>query len=439
MDAIQPIPVIDCHEHLHGPARDLVNVPSDPIVRLIGSYIGSDLWTCSNDQEIAILQSAQAGMDEKWEIFRRLWAAAEHTGYARVTKIALKQIYGIDKMTRDNLGVMAEKMKAQTSDGYLKVIGEAGIKAIVADVLLSPPWEDTVRFYRNPVLREFLEGRFVMPEMWHPVFNANFFHELRRIDFVNFAGALAKTSIASLSDYEQAVFEILQQSIQQGVIGIKDWSAYHREIRFDLPPRSDAERLFNSMLIDPRNQLSYPDARPLDDYLFHQIIRFARELNLPVQVHTGHMAGIRNRVEKANARNFIPVLELYPNVRFDLLHGNWPYMEDILFIGKNYPNVAVDLCWAISIDPSYCIEFLKRSIMTIPYVKIHAFGRDHFLTPEMSVAQLILAREVIASALTDVVECGWLEEEAAVGIAADWLFNNPNRFYHLGFPAWCAS
>jgi predicted TIM-barrel fold metal-dependent hydrolase len=221
------------------------------------------------------------------------------------------------------------------------------------------------------------------------------------------------------------------------VIGIKDWSAYHREINFDLPPRSDAERLFNKVLIDPRNQLSYPEAKPLDDYLFHQIIRFAQELNLPVQVHTGHMAGIRNRVDKANARNFISVLELYPNVRFDLFHGNWPYMEDILFIGKNYPNAAIDLCWVISIDPLYCIEFLKRSIMTIPHVKIHGFGGDHFLTPEMSVAQLILAREVIASALTDIVECGWLEEEVAIGIAGDWLYNNPNRFYNLGLPAWC--
>jgi len=190
-------------------------------------------------------------------------------------------------------------------------------------------------------------------------------------------------------------------------------------------------------LIDPRNQLSYPDVKPLDDYLFHQIIRFAQELNLPVQVHTGHMAGIRQRVDKANARNFIPVLELYPNVRFDLFHANWPYMEDILFIGKNYPNAVIDLCWAMSIDPLYCIELLKRSILTIPHVKIHGFGGDHFLTPEMSVAQLILGREVIASALTDIVECGWLEEEAALGIAGDWLYNNPNRFYNLRLPAWC--
>lgn len=439
MDSIQAIPVIDCHEHLHGPARDLRNVPSDPILRLMGAYSGSDLWSCSSEKEISILQNTSASLDERWQVFSRLWAATENTAHVRVTKIALKQVYGIDRLTRDHLDGMAEQMKNQTPEGYLKLMTGAGIKAVITDVLLSPPWEDTVRFYRNPVLREYLEGRFPLPETWHPVFNANYFHEIRRIDFISFTGALSKTSIASLADYEQAVFKIMQQSVQQGVIGMKDWSAYHREINFDLPPRCDAERLFNKVLIDPRNQLSYPDARPLDDYLFHQMVRFAQELNLPVQVHTGHMAGIRQRVDKANARNFIPILELYPNVRFDLLHGNWPYMEDILFIGKNYPNAAINLCWAISVDPLYCIEFLKRSIMTIPHVKIHGYGGDHFLTPEMSVAQLVLAREVIASALTDIVELSWLDEEAALGIAGDWLYNNPNRFYHLGLPDWRAS
>ncbi len=432
MNIIQQIPVVDCHEHLRGPARDLANAPLDPILRLISSYLLSDLWTTTNDLEISVLQSDQSTLDEKWEIFSRLWTKVEHTAYARVTKIMLKQMYGIEQLTRENLGNVAEQLKKMGPDDYLKIISGAGIKAVITDVLLSPPWEDTLRFYRNPVLRDFLEGRFVMPETWHAVFNANYFHEIRRIDFINFAGGLSKTSISSLADYEQAVYIIIQQSVRQGVIAIKDWSAYHREINFDLPPRYDAERLFNKVILDPRNQLSYPDAKPLDDYLFHHIIRCAQEFNLPVQIHTGHMAGIRQRVDKANARNFISVLELYPKVRFDLLHANWPYMEDILFIGKNYPNVAINLCWAIMIDPLYCIDLLKRCVLTVPYVKIHGFGGDYFLTPEMSVAQLTLAREVIASALTDLVEIGWIDEEAAMRIAGDWLYNNPNRFYNLG-------
>lgn len=437
MNHIQKIPVIDCHEHLRGPERDLAKAPDDPILWLIfNTYLCSDLWTCSNEREISTLLNENATIDEKWEIFTHLWNSTEHTAYARVTKSALKQMHGIDKITRESISTLANQIKNRESDYYLKTIKEAGIKAVITDVLLPPSWEDTVRFYRNPVLAEFLEGNFYMPETWHPVFNANFFHEIRRIDFIHFAGGLSNTSISSLSDYENSVYNIIKQSVKKGVIGIKDWSAYHREINFDLPPCSVAEQLFNKILIDMRNQLSYPDAKPLDDYLFHQILRFAQELNLPVQIHTGHMAGIRQSVDKANARNFISILELYRDVNFDLLHANWPYMEDILFIGKNYPNTAINLSWVISIDPLYCIEFLKRSVMTIPHVKIHGFGGDYSLTPEMTVAQLTLAKEVIASALTDLVECDWINEEAAINIAADWLYNNPNRFYNLRLPEW---
>jgi len=188
------------------------------------------------------------------------------------------------------------------------------------------------------------------------------------------------------------------------------------------------------LLIDPRNQLAWPDAKPLDDYLFHQFMRFARELSLPVQLHTGHMAQIRNRVDKTNAAHLAPVLELHSQVQFDLFHGNWPYMGDLLFLGKNYPNVSLDLCWVNMIDPLYAQELLKRAVMTVPHAKIFGFGGDYFAAPEFSVAHLRIAREVIASALADLVEAGWLEEEEATRIAADWLYNNPNRFYHLGLP-----
>jgi len=114
------------------------------------------------------------------------------------------------------------------------------------------------------------------------------------------------------------------------------------------------------LLIDPRNQLAWPDAKPLDDYLFHQYMRYAREFHLCVQVHTGHMGGIRNRVDKANAAHLASVLELHSEVKFDLFHGNWPYMGDLLFLGKNYPNVSLNLCWVYTVDPIYAKELLTH-------------------------------------------------------------------------------
>jgi hypothetical protein len=145
------------------------------------------------------------------------------------------------------------------------------------------------------------------------------------------------------------------------------------------------------------------------------------------------MAGIRNRVDKTNAAYLTSVLELHRNVRFDLFHGNWPYLGDLLFLGKNYPNVSIDCCWLHIIDPFYAIELLERAVLTLPHTKIHGFGGDYGDIPEFIAGHLQICRQNIAAALTNLVEGCWLEEEQALSLAKDWLFNNPNFFFKLGF------
>ncbi len=437
LDCIAQTPVVDCHEHLGGPDRDLEKAPTEPILALATMYFISDLWAAgASDVEITLLQSETATTDDKWPVFSRLWAGAEHTAYARVTKLVLKEVYGIKELTRESLDLVVEQLATRDPSYYIKAIHDAGIKAVIADVLFPPPWERPIRYFGSPVLKEFLNGDFPMPDIWHPVFNLPYYHEIRFREFIDFVGALAGVNVTSLGEYEAALFELIKRSKDLGVVALKDQSAYRRVIAYDLPVRSDAERMFNKLLIDPRNQLAWPEAKPLDDYLFHQFMRFARELDLPVQLHTGHMAQIRNRVDKTNAAHLAPVLELHSEVQFDLFHGNWPYMGDLLFLGKNYPNVKLDMCWVNMIDPLYAQELLKRAVMTVPHAKIFGFGGDYFAAPEFSVAHLKIAREVIASALADLVECGWLEEEEATRVAADWLYNNPNRFYKLGLPSY---
>jgi predicted TIM-barrel fold metal-dependent hydrolase len=244
---------------------------------------------------------------------------------------------------------------------------------------------------------------------------------------------MADRYITSLDEYLEAVYIVIQKCIEKGAIGFKDQSAYNRVISYELVPKADAERLFNRIVSDPRNSLGWPELKPLGDFLFHQFMRFARDLDKPVQIHTGHMAGNYNRVDKTNAAYLAPVLELHQGVRFDLFHGNWPYLGDLLFLGKNYPNVSLDLCWLHIIDPEYSIELLERSVMTLPHSKIHGFGGDYFDVPEFVDGHLQIARANITAALTRLVERGWLCEEEALRLAADWLFNNPNRFFRLGF------
>lgn len=425
LDEIIKMPVIDCHEHMLG--SEARAKYKEPIAALFPGYVQHDLESAAfgiPTREIQKLFDPEVSTGEKWPTFQKLWPAIEHTAYARVTKLVMKNVYGESEMTRDALDRVAEKFATIDEEAYIRTIDEAGIQAMIVDVIGWLPQG----------LESFLDGRKTFPPKWKPMISLPGFHPtgISRQTF-QWVGSLINQQITSLDEYLEAIFTVFQRLIEKGAIGIKDQSAYERVIAYDLVPKYEAEKQFNHLMADPRNSLGWPDSKPLNDFLFHEYMRFARELKLPVQLHTGHMAGVYNRVDKTNAAFLAPLFELHREVHFDIFHGNWPYMGDLLFLGKNYPNVSLDLCWLHIIDPAYAIELLERSVMTMPHNKIHGFGGDYGDEPEFAVAHLHIARKNIAAALTNLVEGSWLQEEQVLEIAKGWLFNNPNQFFQLGF------
>jgi predicted TIM-barrel fold metal-dependent hydrolase len=142
-------------------------------------------------------------------------------------------------------------------------------------------------------------------------------------------------------------------------------------------PGRDAERIFNRLTSDALRSAGYPDElKPLDDYLFHAFLRMARDLDLPVQLHTGHLAGLYDDIRKANAAQMADLFLLHRDVRFDLFHANWPYGGELLFLAKAFPNVVMNFCWAHAIDPLYCQTLMREAVSAVPHAKIHAFGSD---------------------------------------------------------------
>jgi hypothetical protein len=123
LDRIGKVPVVDCHEHLRGPRRDLVATPTEPIAALTTLYCISDLWAAgASDEDMGLLQSDEATTDEKWPVFIELWTAAEHTAYARVTKIALREAYGIREITREAMDPIAERLSSRSESDYMKIL-----------------------------------------------------------------------------------------------------------------------------------------------------------------------------------------------------------------------------------------------------------------------------------------------------------------------------
>jgi len=119
-------------------------------------------------------------------------------------------------------------------------------------------------------------------------------------------------------------------------------------------------------------------------------------------------------------------------VRFDLFHANWPYSGEFLYLGKNYPNVTLDFCWANIIDPVYCQNLFKQALSSVPHGKIHGYGSDFFGSVDRAWAHAQIARDNIAIALADMVDMEYLDLDEAKEVAHAWLFDNANAFFSLG-------
>ncbi len=417
-EAIDGIPVIDCHEHTAG--YRFAPEYKEPITSLIQGYVQSDLISAGAEPHMKMLNDPSVSTKQKWPLFQKLWEATEHTSYARVTKLVMEKFYGESEMNLESLMRIGKRLlKLKDEKVYDKILDDAHIVCRLVNI-----WID---------LKEYVQGKYKLPGRDRMLVPLPDFHQIGRYEAIQKIADILDRKVTSLDEYVDTCRQIFFQMKKRGTIGMKDQSAYGRPIRFSNATRAEAEQVFNKIMENPRFSIGFPELTPLSDYLFHQFMRMARDLDFFVQIHTGHMAGIRNEISKTNAVLLTSVPEMHREVRFDLFHGNWPYDGEILFLAKNYPNVHIDACWLNIIDAYYAKRLFANSITAVPHSKIHGFGGDYGDVPEYAVCHLLIAKDAIAAGLAEVVDMGWLTEKQGTKIAVDWLFNNPNEWYKLGF------
>ena len=115
-------------------------------------------------------------------------------------------------MSRAALDRVAEGLALRTRSNSLKMLADAGIKAVITDALFPPPTDRTMRYSANPQLADFLAGKWQAPDGWHAVFNLPYFHEIRLHEFVDWVSELANVDITSLGEYEEALFELIKRA-----------------------------------------------------------------------------------------------------------------------------------------------------------------------------------------------------------------------------------
>ncbi|NCO33758.1 MAG: hypothetical protein AUJ92_05940 [Armatimonadetes bacterium CG2_30_59_28] len=413
---IETVPLVDCHDHSMecGPKYE------DAIQVIVNSYFVSDLIGASSEADVGKLNDAKLSVEDRWPILEKAWKRTCHTGYAQVARRVLQEFYDEDELTLDALKRVGQRLvKVEDEDVYVGILDKSNI---------------AVRIVNNcPDVKAVLDGSLKLAPRSKPVIGLPGYHSIKSHAEVRQLMAPLKRTVTSLGEYLDACREIFKGFRKFGAIAFKDQSAYSRPLDYGNPSRAAAEEVFNWFMSDPRRVAAYPDGvKPLDDYLFHEFLRMARDMDFPVQIHTGHMAGIRNDIAKTNAVLMTPVFELHRDVRFDLFHANWPYSGELLYLCKNFPNVSIDFCWTNIIDPVYCQQMFKQALSSVPHGKIHGYGTDMGGRVDWAWGHAAIARDNIAIALAEMVEMEYLSLDEAKEVAHAWLFGNANEFFRLG-------
>jgi predicted TIM-barrel fold metal-dependent hydrolase len=435
-DAVNAIRLVDTHEHLL--SEEERNRAAHDFGYLFPHYASSDLISAgmpagvleavrATARPVLVERMARIGwirkpppfaapikpnlsLEERWAALAPYWEHIRNTGYGTCLRTAIRELFGIQDLNGNTYAQLSDAIANSRRVGwYRHVLRErAGIAVSIQDD------------YRTDVDRE----------LFAPVVRLEHFAcAATRGDLRNIEADTGR-AIHALDDLVEAMYTALDRYLQEGAVGVKIGIAYRRAIRFEKVSRGDAERVFNRLFGHLGEGPSWEEARPLQDYMFHQIIRAAQERDVPIQIHTGLQEGNGNVLENSNPLHLTDLCLEYGQAKFDVFHGGYPFMGELLALAKNFPNVYLDLCWLYIISPSAGARMLHEAIETVPSNKIFAFGGD-FIIPEGAYGHSVMARQVVGRVLTRKVEDGYLSEEEAMRLAHRILRENPANLYRL--------
>jgi predicted TIM-barrel fold metal-dependent hydrolase len=203
--------------------------------------------------------------------------------------------------------------------------------------------------------------------------------------------------------------------------------AYGRSIYYEDVPYETATALYEKAKIS----LSEAETKQLQDFMFHWIIKKSIEHDLPIQIHTGYLAGNGNTLENSDPLKLTNLFMKYRDAKFVLFHGGYPWTSQFVALGKMFPNVYLDLVWLPQITRTKAILTLHEMLDCVPYNKIFWGGDCSFI--EESTGSLELAKSVLAETLSQRITDGLLTEELAKEVIEGVFRKNAIKVFKLNY------
>ena len=415
---IEGVKIVDQHEHLTLPLLKESKFENDVPYFLTNTYLGGDMWaigfptTSITPERYAYLEKplSEDQSEERWNELKPYLEKLRNTVYYRHLLIALRDLYGFedDEVDDSNWRELSQRIREKSRNRLrwsLEVLDRMKVRRVILNIGSTLPNDKIIeddRLVQVVSMDEFVRGS---PEA---------------------AKRVVPEGVHSLDSYLDALDQTFKEAVKAGVVGIKSTLAYERSIFFENVAKTDAERIFTKGL----NEVGAQERRAFQDYMMHVVCGKCAEYKLPFQIHTGLQAGILNTITNAQPTLLTNLFQKYPDVRFDVFHGGYPYLREAGILAKYFPNVYVDACWLAHISPAAYRQALDEWLEVVPSNKIFAWGGDH-LQIEHSYASLQLAKSLVSDVLAAKVAQGYFGEKVALAVAERIMGQNAAEVYNF--------
>ncbi len=412
------IKVINTHEHQHLPEE--YNVDTVTLYGLIhSSYLMQDVVSAGGSRlDTGPLE--RMGLQEQWDIYGDLLNYTRSTSYYAHFVKGMQVLYDFEDLyfTEENIPPLSHKITENYKDyktWFHQAFQTAGFELMFNDQYWKPfnTNIDTEHFalvlHINPLVMQ-ASNRPSRGEDLHGIYEK---------------ASEDGFSINTLADYLSYCDLLFQKNIENNAVCLKSSLAYSRTLEYDEVTFEEARDLFSQ---SPAN-LNWEEAKKIQDYLFHWIVQKSIEYELPIQIHTGFLAGDGNSLENSHPLKLNNLFSNYPEARFVLFHGGYPWTSEFIAMGKMFQNVYLDLVWLPQISREKAVLALDEMLDCVPYNKIFWGGDCAFI--EEATGSLEFAKSVIAETLSKRIERGLLTKDVAFEIIECILRENAIEVFKL--------
>jgi hypothetical protein len=215
----------------------------------------------------------------------------------------------------------------------------------------------------------------------------------------------------NIDDYVTKIRNYIRESYEKGkCTALKVCMAYFRDLSF-----VDVTRRKANFVYEDVNNPEY--IRSFQDYIMNILAEIAGEFNIPIQLHTG-----LGQIYGTSAINLMPLIKKHENVRFSLLHGSFPWTDDLLAVLYDCPNTWLDICWM----PSLSTNIAKNTLINV----LELIGTDRIMwgcdasTVEESYGSLLAVYDLLDEVNGYFVEKGVFGEDFGERLKEKILYDN---------------